>query len=56
MLMYNPMCLQLSIQNMMGGGRPAGGRHGNTRDTPSWTTIVFIFSLDHKGDPALRNK
>lgn len=41
---------------MMGGGRPAGGRHGNTRDTPSWTTIAFIFSFDHKGDPGLTNK
>lgn len=38
---------------MMGGGRPAGGRHGNIRDTPSWTTIGFIFSFDHKGDPGL---
>lgn len=46
-------CSQLSIQNMMGGGRPAGGRHGNTRDTPSWTTIAFIFSFDHKGDPGI---
>lgn len=27
--------LLLSIQNMMGGGRPAGGRHGSTMDTPS---------------------
>ncbi len=44
-------CSQLSIQNMIGGGRPAGGRHGSTKDTPSWTTIGLIFSFDHKGDP-----
>lgn len=43
--------LQLSIQNMIGGGRPTGGRHGSTKDTPSWTTIGLIFSFDHKGDP-----
>lgn len=41
----------LSIQNMMGGGKPTGGRHGSTKDTPSWTTIGLIFSFDHKGDP-----
>lgn len=44
-------CSLLSIQNMMGGGRPAGGRHGNTKDTPSCTTIGLIFSFDHRGDP-----
>lgn len=46
-------CSLLSIQNMMGGGRPAGGRHGSTKDTPSWTTIGLIFSFDHRGDPVL---
>lgn len=28
-------CSLLSIQNIMGGGKPAGGRHGSTKDTPS---------------------
>lgn len=54
--MYYHVYSQLSIQKIMGGGRPAGGLHGNTRDTPSCTTIAFIFSFDHKGDPALKDK
>lgn len=41
----------LSIQNMMGGGKPAGGWQGSTKETPSWTTNGLIFSFDHKGDP-----
>lgn len=37
---------------MTGGGRPAGGSHRRTRDTPSCTKIGAMFSFDHKGDPA----
>lgn len=42
----------LSIQKMTGGGRPAGGRHCNTSETPFCTTIASFLSFDHKGDPA----
>lgn len=45
--------LLLSIQNMIGGGSPAGGRHGSTKETPSWTTNGLIVSFDHKGDSVL---
>lgn len=41
----------LSIQKMTGGGRPAGGRHCNTRETPFCTTTASFLSFDHKGDP-----
>lgn len=41
----------LSIQNMTGGGSPAGGRHCNTRETPTCTAMASILSFDHKGDP-----
>lgn len=36
---------------MIGGGRPAGGRHCNTNDTPFCTTMSSFVSFDHKGDP-----
>lgn len=42
----------LSIQKMTGGGRPAGGRHCNTSETPFCTTTASFLSFDHKGDPA----
>lgn len=41
----------LSIQKMTGGGRPAGGRHCNTSETPFCTTTASFLSFDHKGDP-----
>lgn len=37
---------------MTGGGRPAGGRHCNTSETPFCTTTASFLSFDHKGDPA----
>lgn len=43
--------LLLSIQKMIGGGRPAGGLHCSTRDIPLCTVIGSFFSFDHKGDP-----
>lgn len=47
--------LLLSIQKMIGGGRPAGGLHCSTRDIPLCTVIGSIFSFDHKGDPMKQN-
>lgn len=44
--------LLLSIQKMIGGGRPAGGWHCRTRETPSCTTMGSILSFAHRGDPA----
>lgn len=36
---------------MTGGGRPAGGRHCSTSETPFCTTTASFLSFDHKGDP-----
>ncbi len=44
--------LLLSIQNMMGGGRPAGGRQCTIKDCPFSAIIGLTLSLDHMGDPA----
>lgn len=41
----------LSIQKITGGGRPAGGRHCNTNETPFCTAMASFLSFDHRGDP-----
>lgn len=45
----------LSIQNIIGGGKPTGGLQCNTRESPSLTWFGSSFSLVHKGDPTENN-
>lgn len=39
----------LSIQNVLGGGRPGGGLQARTKDDPSLTTTGSKTSLGHSG-------
>lgn len=41
--------LLLSIQNVLGGGRPGGGLQARTKDDPSFTTTGSKTSLGHSG-------
>jgi len=49
-------CSLLSIQKVIGGGRPGGGLQGRTSEEPSVTNTGSSASLGHRGASGRRGR